>query len=98
MRRPPFVNDLDYIHAWMIAADGYTAARSVIAAPPAHLVQRFGQPACSTCWDTGLCYECLGRYPQYCPIDCGDGTCSSCAAGRARRAVQIAHAAGSTPK
>jgi hypothetical protein len=75
----------------MISADLFTAASPVIPAPPLHLVARFGRPHCSTCWDTGLCAECLGRYPQYCPADCVDGTCS-CAAGWARRAVQMEHA------
>lgn len=83
-QRPAFVNHPEYIHAWMIAADAFTAARPVIDSPPAHLVERHGRPRCATCWDTGICAECLGRYPQYCPGDCDDGTCS-CAAGAARR-------------
>ena len=70
----------------MISADAFTAAEPVIAPPPAHLVRLHGQPGCATCWDTGLCAECLGRYPQYCPADCVDGTCS-CAAGQARRSA-----------
>jgi hypothetical protein len=83
---PKFINNLEYIHAWMISADLFTAASPVIPPPPDHLVREFGQPRCATCWDTGLCAECLGCYPQYCPADCGDGTCS-CTAGEARRAA-----------
>jgi hypothetical protein len=83
---PAFINDLDYIHAWMMSADAFTAARPIIDPPPAYLVRLHGRPHCATCWDTGLCAECLGRYPQYCPADCVDGTCS-CAAGQARRAA-----------
>lgn len=85
-RHPKFINNLEYIHAWMIAADACTAARPRIDSPPAHLVRLHGRPACATCWDTGLCAECLGRYPQYCPADCVDGTCG-CEAGQARRAA-----------
>lgn len=30
---------------------------------------------CKTCWDTDLCAECLGEYPEVCPDNCKDGTC-----------------------
>lgn len=33
---------------------------------------------CKVCWDYGLCAECLGRYPDQCPVDCGDGRCPVC--------------------
>jgi len=33
---------------------------------------------CRVCWDTRRCAECLGRYPDRCPEDCGDGTCPFC--------------------
>lgn len=86
-----FINHIEYIQAWMTAADQFTAINPVIPPPPDYLIRDFGRPACASCWDTGLCPECYGRYPQYCAADCGDGTCS-CAAGRARRAVQMEHA------
>lgn len=91
MKRQRFVNDPTYVRAWMIAADAFTAARPWIDPPPRHLVRQFGRPKCRACWDTGLCAECCGRYPQYCPAECGDGTCS-CAAGQARREVYQEHA------
>lgn len=31
--------------------------------------------ACGLCWDWDLCAECLGEYPDLCPMDCKDGTC-----------------------
>ncbi len=34
--------------------------------------------ACKTCWDHGLCAECLGEYPDRCPADCEDGRCPAC--------------------
>lgn len=34
--------------------------------------------ACTTCWDHGLCAECLGEYPDHCPNGCGDGRCTAC--------------------
>ena len=34
--------------------------------------------ACTTCWDHGVCVECLGQYPHICPMDCGDGRCTVC--------------------
>lgn len=33
---------------------------------------------CTTCWDHGVCAECLGEYPEMCPMDCGDGRCPVC--------------------
>lgn len=84
--RPPFINDLTYLHAWMIEADRFTANRPWIDPPPRHLIKQHGRPKCPYCWDTGLCPECLGHYPQYCPADCTDGTCT-CPAGQARRAA-----------
>lgn len=84
-----FVNNLDYIHSWMLAADMFTAGSPVVPPPPDHLVRAFGRPACASCWDTGLCPECYGQFPQYCEAQCGDGTCS-CAAGAARRAAYAA--------
>lgn len=90
---PPFINDLAYIHAWMLAADRFTAINPVIEPPEPHLVERHGTPRCATCWDTGLCAECYGRYPQYCAAQCGDGICT-CAAGQARRAVYQASLQG----
>lgn len=86
--RPGFVNHPDYLNEWMRCADMATAASPQVPAPPAHLLHQhgLGAPACGACWDTGLCAECLGRYPQYCPVDCGDGMCG-CAAGEARRAA-----------
>lgn len=85
-KRPAYLNDLPYVSAWMTAAAAATAARPWVEPPPADLLHRYGRPQCPTCWDTGLCAECLGRYPQYCPADCADGTCA-CAAGQARRAA-----------
>lgn len=40
---------------------------------------------CTTCWDHGLCAECLGEYPDRCPADCGDGRCPACG----RKAIPI---------
>lgn len=81
-----FVNNIAYIHAWMLAADLFTANSPVVPPPADYLVREYGRPACASCWDTGLCPECYGRFPQYCEAQCGDGTCS-CAAGVARRAA-----------
>ena len=85
---PLFVNHPDYIREWMRVAQLATAGRPAVPPPPAHLLHQHGlhEPACGACWDTGLCSECLGFYPQYCPGDCGDGMCD-CAAGQARRAA-----------
>lgn len=85
---PLFRNHPEWIAAWMIAAEKFSARFPTIESPAAHLVRRHGGglPACASCWDTGLCVECLGRYPQYCPSECGDGTCT-CDAGQARRAA-----------
>jgi hypothetical protein len=33
---------------------------------------------CAACWDHGRCAECLGEYPQLCPMDCEDGRCAVC--------------------
>ena len=33
---------------------------------------------CKTCWDTGLCRECLGEYPTRCPEKCDGGRCPIC--------------------
>lgn len=84
--RLPFINDITYITAWIIATGDFTAARPWIDPPPPHLIHAHGRPTCASCWDTGLCPECNGRYPQYCPADCTDGTCT-CRAGRNRRAA-----------
>lgn len=71
---PSFRNHPEWIAAWMIAAEKFSARFPTIEPPAAHLVRRHGGlPACASCWDTGLCVECLGRYPQYCPSECGDG-------------------------
>lgn len=34
---------------------------------------------CTTCWDTRLCCECLGRYPDICPECNGQDRCMDCA-------------------
>lgn len=83
-----FRNHPEWLAAWLIAAEKPSARYPAVEPPAAHLVNKHGglRPVCPACWDTGLCVECLGRYPQYCPADCGDGTCT-CAAGQARRAA-----------
>ncbi len=84
--RQPFINDYHYIQTWTIAANRATAANPTVDPPPPNLIHAYGRPACPACWDTGLCPECNGRYPQYCPSRCTDGTCT-CTAGRNRRAA-----------
>lgn len=90
-KRSAFVNHLEYIRQWKVSADLFTAASPVVPPPADYLVRQFGRPVCATCWDTGICPECYGEYPQYCAAECGDGTCS-CAAGVARRAAYAAAA------
>lgn len=78
-------NDTAWREAWAAAAEKVTVLNPRVAAPPAKLAAAHGgSPKCEWCWDTGLCAECLGRYPEWCPGNCNDGTCK-CAAGRARR-------------
>lgn len=81
-----YINDWSYIQLWTTTVNQCTAANPDVPPPPAHLIRRHGRPRCPICWDTGLCAECTGQYPQYCPAQCDDGTCP-CAAGRARRAA-----------
>lgn len=87
--RPPFINHIDYIRAWRVAAEHATAADPAVPPPPDYLTAHFGPPHCPACWDTGLCPECYGLYPQYCPADCPQGTCD-CPAGQARLAAYLA--------
>jgi len=82
--RQLFRSEYPYIEAWKTHITTYPATP----APPAAVIARFGgrRPKCNQCWDTGLCPECLGIHPQYCPApECG-GYCT-CNAGRARRAA-----------
>lgn len=61
------------IHAnrWMAAADKTNAENP-------NYVHEQAPPGikCSTCWDTGLCAECFGEYPDSCPAICRDGRCN----------------------
>lgn len=88
-----YISDPNYIRAWELAA---AEARAFMPLPGRNLIRHFGMPSCRHCWDTGLCAECLGRYPQYCPDNCGDGYCS-CPAGRARRDHISSHKPRVTP-
>lgn len=84
---PTFINDADYLTAWRAAVARAFCVSLSIEPPTAGLIHAHGRPACEECWDTGLCPECLGQYPQYCPNGCAGGTCS-CVAGQARHAHQ----------
>lgn len=78
-------NDSAYINEWIRVNSEYTGNPKTPPLPGRHLARaNGGMPDCQYCWDTGLCPECYGRHMQYCPVTCGDGTCS-CRAGQARR-------------
>lgn len=88
-KQPPYRNDPAYLAAWIAAVENVTARNPYMAPPPPELAAAHGgPPSCEWCWDTGLCGECLGLYPQYCPSGCANrqGMCN-CPAGRARRAA-----------
>jgi hypothetical protein len=62
--RPPTIND------WLLLADAWclTSDYTLQDIAPAGVV-------CKTCWDTRLCAECLGEYPNQCPVCDGTGWC-----------------------
>lgn len=85
MTTPAYRNDPAWIAAWEQATVEVSARNPHMPTPPDDLADAHGgPPKCEWCWDTGFCGKCCGRYPEWCPNNCVDGTCR-CAAGRARR-------------
>lgn len=77
-----YINDRAWVRAWKDYISRYPGGRG----PSVTVCNQHRQrrPSCFACWDTGLCPECMGEHPQYCPApECG-GYCS-CSAGTAHR-------------
>lgn len=68
-------NNTTHVIRWALLANQWTPSFDSLALPPVSV-------SCQTCWDTGICGECLGQYPKSCPGECVNGQCH-CTKGEA---------------
>ena len=83
-RKPPYISDTRWVAEWKAFITRFPG----LPAPTDRILKRHQQPQprCIYCWDTGLCPDCLGEHPQYCPSPECQGYCA-CPAGQAHKAA-----------